>query len=104
MTTSNYALRLQASLKAAAEGTTLNQFINVAVVEKIAALMTLDNLRDWARRGSASGALAMLEGAGSDGPVAKGDKVIKKGQKKKILILISPRSLRSTSHRRCINS
>ncbi len=45
-TTSNYALRLLASLKAeaekvaAAEGTTLNQFINVAVAEKLAALRT----------------------------------------------------------------
>jgi len=39
---SNYALRLLASLKAEAEkvaaeeGTTLNQFINVAVAEKLA--------------------------------------------------------------------
>ncbi len=59
MTTSNYALRLQASLKthaealAAAEGTTLNQLINVAVAEKIAALKTLDYLRERAARGSA---------------------------------------------------
>ncbi len=43
MTQANYALRLQASLKAEAErlaraeGTTLNQFINVALAEKIAA-------------------------------------------------------------------
>jgi hypothetical protein len=48
MTQANYALRLQASLKreaerlAKAEGTTLNQFINVAVAEKIAALRTAD--------------------------------------------------------------
>ena len=41
MTKANYALRLQASLKreaervAHAEGTTLNQFINVAVAEKL---------------------------------------------------------------------
>ena len=40
----NYSLRLQPSLKAAAErlamgeGTSLNQFINVAVAEKTAAL------------------------------------------------------------------
>ncbi len=44
--TSNYALRLLASLKAEAEkvaaeeGTTLNQFINVAVAEKLAVLRT----------------------------------------------------------------
>ena len=45
-TMSNYNLRLLASLKAEAEkvaeeeGTTLNQFINVAVAEKLAALRT----------------------------------------------------------------
>jgi hypothetical protein len=44
--TSNYALRLLSSLKAEAEkfarddGATLNQFINVAVAEKLAALRT----------------------------------------------------------------
>ena len=54
-TTSNYALRLLASLKAeaekvaAAEGTTLNQFINVAVAEKLAALRTA---RYFEERGS----------------------------------------------------
>ncbi len=43
---SNYTLRLLTSLKAEAEkvaeeeGTTLNQFINVAVAEKLAALRT----------------------------------------------------------------
>jgi hypothetical protein len=48
MSQSNYALRLQTSIKreaerlAKAEGTTLNQFINVAVAEKVAALRTAD--------------------------------------------------------------
>lgn len=51
--TSNYALRLLTSLKAEAEkvaaeeGTTLNQFINVAVAEKLAALRTA---RSWKYR------------------------------------------------------
>jgi hypothetical protein len=50
--TSNYALRLLASLKAEAEkvaaeeGTTLNQFINVAVAEKLAALRTTRYFRE----------------------------------------------------------
>lgn len=54
------ALRLQASLKpeaerlAKAEGTTLNQFINVAVAEKIAALRTADFFRERARRADVS--------------------------------------------------
>ena len=56
-TTSNYALRLLASLKAeaekvaAAEGTTLNQFINVAVAEKLAALRTARHFEERASRG-----------------------------------------------------
>ena len=56
MTQSNYALRLQTSLKAEAErlakaaGTTLNQFINVAVAEKISALRTEDYFRERAAR------------------------------------------------------
>jgi RecJ-like exonuclease len=81
MTTSNYALRLQASLKseaerlAAEEGTTLNQFINVAVAEKIAALKTLAYLADRAERGSAAEALAILEKSGSDDAVGGGDAI-----------------------------
>ena len=81
MPTSNYALRLQASLKseaeklAAAEGTTLNQFINVAVAEKIAALRTVEFLKQRAARGSAAEALAILEQAGTDEPVEKGDEI-----------------------------
>ncbi|MGQ0672282.1 MAG: toxin-antitoxin system HicB family antitoxin [Hyphomicrobium sp.] len=79
MTTANYALRLQASLKAEAEklaeaeGTTLNQFINVAVAEKIAALKTVDYLKQRASRGSSAEAMKILEQAGRDGPVADGD-------------------------------
>ena len=80
-TTSNYALRLQSSLKAEAEklaaqeGTTLNQFINVAVAEKIAALKTVAYLEQRAARGSADEALRILEKAGADEPVQAGDEV-----------------------------
>jgi HicB family len=81
MATSNYALRLQSSLKkeaemlAAADGTTLNQFINVAVAEKIAALKTLDYLKERAARGSAADALRVLENIGKVGPLQEGDEV-----------------------------
>ena len=81
MATSNYALRLQASLKteaeklAAADGTTLNQFINVAVAEKIAALKTLDFLKVRAERGSAADALALLDSLGETGVVREGDEI-----------------------------
>ena len=63
MTQANYALRLQASIKAEAErlakaeGTTLNQFINVAVAERIAALRTADFFRERARQANLSDAL-----------------------------------------------
>ena len=72
MSQANYALRLQASLKAEAErlakaeGTTLNQFINVAVAEKIAALRTVDFFRERSRRGDIQAALAILDRAGSN--------------------------------------
>ncbi|MEJ2258141.1 MAG: GatB/YqeY domain-containing protein [Woeseiaceae bacterium] len=55
-TTSNYALRLQKSLLeevkriAAEENTTINQFINVAVAEKAAALRTEAYFRERAGR------------------------------------------------------
>lgn len=54
--TSNYALRLLSSLKTQAErfaredGATLNQFINLAVAEKLAALTTDALLRERAGR------------------------------------------------------
>ncbi len=55
-TVSNYALRLQSSLLnelrvvVEEEGTTLNQFINVAVAEKLAALRTERYFRERAAR------------------------------------------------------
>jgi hypothetical protein len=55
-TSSNYALRLPVSLKAAAErvaredGTTLNQFIVTAVAEKLAALRTAAYFAERAER------------------------------------------------------
>jgi len=81
MTQSNYALRLQASLKAEAErlakaeGTTLNQFINVAVAEKIAALRTADYFRERARSADVKAALALLDSLGTDEPLRPGDEI-----------------------------
>jgi hypothetical protein len=55
-TSSNYALRLPASLKGAAEqvaredGTTLNQFIVTAVAEKLAALRTVAYFAERTKR------------------------------------------------------
>lgn len=69
---SNYALRLQASLMdelravVEEEGTTLNQFINVAVAEKLAALRTERYFRERAGRSNQADFLAILEKAGTD--------------------------------------
>lgn len=63
MAKSNYALRLQSSLKseaekaAKAEGATLNQFINVAVAEKLATIRTKAFFEERAKRGSLKRAL-----------------------------------------------
>jgi len=79
-TTSNYALRLQRSLLnevrriAAEEGTTVNQFINVAVAEKAAALRTEDYFRERAARGDMAEFDRILAKAGSE-PPRQGDEV-----------------------------
>lgn len=81
MTQANYALRLQASLKkeaerlAKAEGTTLNQFINVAVAEKIAALRTADFFRERAKRADVPGVLKLLDSLGLDEEPRAGDEL-----------------------------
>ncbi len=80
MTKANYALRLQTTLKveaervAKAEGTTLNQFINVAVAEKLSALRTADYFKERAARGDIAKALELLDRAG-DEPPREGDEI-----------------------------
>ena len=76
----NYSLRLQPSLKAAAErlalaeGTSLNQFINVAVAEKLSALATEDFFRDRAAQGVSSDFVSFLDQA-ADVPPIEGDRI-----------------------------
>ncbi|MFA5122507.1 toxin-antitoxin system HicB family antitoxin [Zavarzinia sp.] len=78
MSKANYSLRLQPSLKAAAErlaaaeGTSLNQFINVAVAEKLSALETEAFFKDRAQRGSRGDFLRFLDEAGEETP-SEGD-------------------------------
>lgn len=75
MSKANYSLRLQPSLKAAAEkfasaeGTSLNQFINVAVAEKLSALETEAFFKDRARAANRENFLSFLDGAGAEPPV-----------------------------------
>ena len=79
MTQPNYSLRLQAALKGEAErlakqeGTTLNQFINVAVAEKLSALRTADYFRERAARANLAEGEALLESFGTDAPPGPGD-------------------------------
>ena len=72
--TSNYALRLLTSLKAEAEkvaaeeGTTLNQFINVAVAEKLATLRTARYFQERAARADLAVFDQLLARAGEEPP------------------------------------
>jgi hypothetical protein len=73
-TTSNYALRLQKSLLeevkriAAEENTTINQFINVAVAEKAAALRTEAYFRGRTGRSDLTEFDRILAKAGTEPP------------------------------------
>lgn len=76
MSKANYALRLQPSLKSAAEriasaeGTSLNQFINVAVAEKLSALETEEFFKARAARGNRRAFLDFLDGGANELPAA----------------------------------
>jgi hypothetical protein len=80
MPQSNYPLRLQASLLeevwrlAEQEGASINQFINVAVAEKLSALRLESYQRERAQRADVPVALALLDRLGSELPRA-GDEV-----------------------------
>jgi len=81
MRRSNVALRLQESLLqearrvAESEGVALNQFINVAVAEKLSALRTEDYFRERAARGSVARAKRILKRAGRKLPPVEGDEL-----------------------------
>jgi hypothetical protein len=81
MRRSNVALRLQNSLLdeakrvAEKEGVALNQFINVAVAEKLSALRTDEYFRERAERGDIKKAKRILKRAGRGNPPARGDEL-----------------------------
>lgn len=80
-TTNNFALRLQASVMeelrkvVAEEGTTLNQFINVAVAEKLAALRTIEYFKERAERANMQAFWEILERTGNGEPPREGDEL-----------------------------
>jgi hypothetical protein len=79
---SNVAVRLQGSLLdegrrlAETEGVALNQFINVAVAEKLTALRTEDDFRERAARGDIAKAKRFLKRAGRANPPVPGDELV----------------------------
>ena len=81
MRKSNVALRLQASLLeearrvSEAEGVALNQFINVAVAEKLSAIRTEGYFRERAERGDIRRAKRILKKAGSGKAPVAGDEL-----------------------------
>jgi hypothetical protein len=81
MRRSNVALRLQTSLLeearkvAEGEGVALNQFINVAVAEKLSALRTEDYFRERRERANVANAKRLLKRAGRDTPPELGDEL-----------------------------
>ncbi|MDR2215757.1 MAG: toxin-antitoxin system HicB family antitoxin [Nevskiaceae bacterium] len=81
MRKSNFALRLQPSLMdearktAKIEGVALNQFINVAVAEKLSALRTEAYFAERAARANIPEALRILSRAGKGKPPVRGDDV-----------------------------
>ena len=72
MRRSNFSLRLLPSLAdelkkvTGDEGVSVNQFINIAVAEKLAALKTADFFAERMKRANPGDMLAILEMAGSD--------------------------------------
>lgn len=81
MRRSNVALRLQPSLYqearkvAESEGVALNQFINVAVAEKLSALRTEDYFRERAQQSNSSKVKRILNKAGKGKPPVPGDEL-----------------------------
>lgn len=81
MRKSNFALRLQPSLYEAArelaksEGVALNQLINVAVAQMIAANNAVSYIARRARGADVAKALEILDRAGRDNPPMPGDEL-----------------------------
>ena len=88
MRKSNFALRLQPSLLdearklAEEEGVALNQFINVAVAEKLSALRTESYIAERAARADIPKALGILKRAGVGRPPLDGDKPLRAKRKR----------------------
>ncbi|MBI5162980.1 MAG: toxin-antitoxin system HicB family antitoxin [Magnetospirillum sp.] len=80
-TVSNFALRIPPSLmeeakaQAALDDTSLNQFIVIALAEKIAAMRTRDYFMKRRNRSNPGAFLRLLAKAGTDNPPQDGDEL-----------------------------
>ncbi len=78
----NYALRLQSSIMeevkkvAAEEGTSINQFINVAVAEKLAVLRTVAYFKERAAQADMDAFRRFLDSEGGTELPREGDDVV----------------------------
>ena len=81
MKKNNFALRLQESLLnearlvSAQEGVALNQFINVAVAEKLSALRTAEYFQERAARATPPRSLELLKRTGQNQSPDRGDEL-----------------------------
>ena len=109
MRTSNFALRLQPSLMEAAknladaEGVALNQLINVAVAQMIAAHSASNYIAMRAKRANPARALEILSRAGRDNPPMPGDELPEgwnsEAPKSKTALAATPPALRRRATR-----
>lgn len=89
MTRNNFLLRSRPSLLNAAralsarEGITLEQFINAALAEKLAAMRTGSYFAERAARADVPKALAILKRAGKGNPPMRGDELPKAKRKRR---------------------
>lgn len=101
MKTSNFALRLQPTLLeearafAKAEGVALNQLINVAVAEKLAATRTMEFFQRYTRDADIGRAIEILNKAGVDNPPMPGDELPKSWKRRQAPRKSKPPATRS---------
>jgi len=101
MRTSNFALRLQPSLLEAArnvaesEGVALNQLINTAVAQMIAAHGASNYIGIRAKRADLSRAIEILEKAGAGNPPMPGDELPESWKRRVTAPKRKPRTTRS---------
>ncbi|MGD0631442.1 MAG: toxin-antitoxin system HicB family antitoxin [Terracidiphilus sp.] len=101
MKTSNFALRLQPTLLeearalAKAEGVALNQLINVAVAEKLAATRTIEFFQLYTRDADVGRAIEILNRTGADNPPMAGDELPKSWKRRQAAKKSKPPATRS---------